>query len=313
MAKEDKSGEIPKLGKLEEISDLRKVWPHEAADFTPWLAEEENINLLSEALGLEIAVTEAESSVGNFSVDIYASEMGRDRKIIIENQLEETDHDHLGKLITYAAGKSADLIIWIVRHARAEHRVAIEWLNNHTKENIGFFLCEIKLYRIGNSNPAVKFEVLEQPSKDKLTSPQRRNYDYWSAFLEYAWKDDQFARQFKRKRKPSILYYMRFRIGASNCYIEPYLIWDECSVGVDLCIDDDPDKVLYNTFLEKKKQIISESGIKPLRWSERPNARYSYIATWEELDPADKGKWPEQFAWLTNTMLKMKQTFEKYL
>lgn len=78
----------------------------------------------------------------------FASEMGTDRKIIIENQLEDTNHDHLGKLITYASGKSADVIIWLVKHAREEHKAAIEWLNNHTDEKIGFFLCRIKLYRL---------------------------------------------------------------------------------------------------------------------------------------------------------------------
>ena len=99
------------LGKLKEIKDLRKVWPHEALDFTPWLAEEENLALLTDAVGLEITVDETESSVGDFNVDIYATETGTDRKIIIENQLEDTNHDHLGKLITYASGKSADIVI----------------------------------------------------------------------------------------------------------------------------------------------------------------------------------------------------------
>ncbi len=126
------------LGQLKEIKDLRKVWPHEALDFTPWLAEE-NLALLSDTIGLEIAVDETESSVGDFNVDIYANETGTDRKIIIENQLEDTNHDHLGKLITYASGKSADIVIWVVKRARSEHRAAIEWLNNHTDENIAFF------------------------------------------------------------------------------------------------------------------------------------------------------------------------------
>ena len=139
------------LGKLEEIRDLRKVWPHEALDFTPWLSQDENIGILADAVGLDITVDETESSVGSFNVDIFASETGTDRKIIIENQLAETDHDHLGKLITYASGKSADVVIWVVKRAREEHRAAIEWLNNHTDEKIGFFLCEIKLYRIGSS------------------------------------------------------------------------------------------------------------------------------------------------------------------
>ena len=135
------------LGKLKEIKDLQKVWPHEALDFTPWLAEEDNLALLADAVGLEITIDETESSVGDFNVDIYAMETGTDRKIIIENQLEDTNHDHLGKLITYASGKSADIVIWVVKRAREEHRAAIEWLNNHTDENIAFFLVEIKLYQ----------------------------------------------------------------------------------------------------------------------------------------------------------------------
>ena len=106
------------LGKLKEIKDLRMVWPHEALDFTPWLADEDNISLLADAVGLEITVDETESSVGDFNVDIYATETGTDRKIIIENQLEDTNHDHLGKLITYASGKSADIVIWVVKRAK---------------------------------------------------------------------------------------------------------------------------------------------------------------------------------------------------
>ena len=129
------------LGKLKEIKDLRKVWPHEALDFTPWLAEDDNFTLLADAVGLEITVDETESSVGDFNVDIYATETGTDRKIIIENQLEDTNHDHLGKLITYASGKSADIVIWVVKRAREEHRSAIEWLNNHTDENIASVLA----------------------------------------------------------------------------------------------------------------------------------------------------------------------------
>lgn len=134
------------LGTLKEITDLRSVWPHEALNFTPWVAE--NVELLADAVGLDITVDETESSVGDFNVDIYASETGTDRKIIIENQLEDTDHDHLGKLITYASGKGADVVIWVVKHAREEHKSAVEWLNNHTDDKIGFFLCEIKLFQI---------------------------------------------------------------------------------------------------------------------------------------------------------------------
>ena len=112
------------LGTLKEITDLRSVWPHEALNFTPWVAE--NVDLLGDAVGLDITVDETESSVGDFNVDIYATETGTERKIIIENQLEDTNHDHLGKLITYASGKGADIVVWIVKRAREEHRAAIQ-------------------------------------------------------------------------------------------------------------------------------------------------------------------------------------------
>ena len=111
------------LSRLEEIKDLRTVWPHEALDFTPWLSQDDNISLLADAVEMDITVDETESSVGDFNVDIFASETGTDRKIIIENQLEDTNHDHLGKLITYASGKSADVVIWVVKHAREEHKL----------------------------------------------------------------------------------------------------------------------------------------------------------------------------------------------
>lgn len=114
------------LSKLEEIKELRTVWPYEALDFTPWLSQDDNITLLADAIGIDITVDETESSVGDFNVDIFASETGTNRKIIIENQLEDTNHDHLGKLITYASGKSADIVIWVVKHAREEHKAAIE-------------------------------------------------------------------------------------------------------------------------------------------------------------------------------------------
>ena len=153
-----------KLDKLKQIKDLREIWPNEAKDFTPWLAKEDNLDLLSETIGIDIVFEERESPVGNFSLDIFAKEESTDRTIIIENQLEDTNHDHLGKLITYASGKDASIIIWIVKKARDEHRQAIEWLNSHTDKEIGFYLLEIELWKIGDSNPAPKFNIVERPN-----------------------------------------------------------------------------------------------------------------------------------------------------
>ena len=175
------------LGKIERISDLRTIWPHEARDFTKWLAQEENLALLSDTLGIDIALEERESSVGDFNVDLYATEVGTGRKITIENQLEFSDHDHLGKIITYASGKGAEVIVWIVKHARDEHKRAIEWLNQHTDENIGFFLLEIELWKINDSVPAPKFNIVEKPNDwakamtvaEGLSPLQKLQIDFW--------------------------------------------------------------------------------------------------------------------------------------
>ena len=184
---------MKQLGKLEKIEDLRSIWKHEAKDFTPWLAEEENLSMLSEAIGIDIVLEEQESNVGEFSVDIFATEESTGRKIIIENQLEDTNHDHLGKIITYASGKDAEVIIWIVKRARDEHKQAIEWLNNHTDDKCAFFLIEIELWRIGKSEPAVKFNIVERPNdwaksmkkSSSLTQSGALKLNFWQQFIEY--------------------------------------------------------------------------------------------------------------------------------
>ena len=189
-----------KLGKLEQITDLRSVWKHEAKDFTPWLAKEENLEILSEAVGIDIVVEEQESNVGDFSVDLFATEEGTGRRIIIENQLEETNHDHLGKIITYASGKEAEVIIWIVRKARDEHKQAIEWLNQHTDDKFEFFLIEIELWKINDSEPAPKFNIVERPNTwakamkktAALSETENLKLAFWEKFNNEAPKHSAF-------------------------------------------------------------------------------------------------------------------------
>ncbi len=152
------------LSKLNKVN-LRDVWEHEALDFTNWLAQEENLEALSEEIGIDINLIKTEASVGKFNVDILAEDEATRRKIIIENQLEQTNHDHLGKIITYASGYDAEVIIWIVKDVRDEHQRAIEWLNEHTDEDINFFLIKIELWQIENSNPAPKFEIICSPNE----------------------------------------------------------------------------------------------------------------------------------------------------
>lgn len=303
------------FGTLKEITDLRSIWPHEALNFTPWVAE--NVDLLADAVGLDITVDETESSVGDFNVDIYASETGTDRKIIIENQLEDTDHDHLGKLITYASGKGADVVIWVVKHAREEHKAAVEWLNNHTDDKIGFFLCEIKLFQIGDSQIAPAFTVVERPNDwtkeirktASANSTQQQRLEYWQAFNDYAFSDANFSRIFN-KRKPTTDHWMDFSIGSSACHIAVSQIQKRKAVDVELYINDD--KELFKSLFAYKDEIEKNMEME-LEWKELPERKASRILIEKTVDLDDRATWPEQFDYIMDTCIKMKRAFKRYL
>lgn len=225
-----------------------------------------------------------------FNVDIYAKETGTDRKIIIENQLEDTNHDHLGKLITYASGKSADIIIWVVKRAREEHRSAVEWLNNHTDENIAFFLVEIK--RNTSNSPTLQ-----------------ARYDYWVAFNEYAFQNNAFAKAFN-KRKASTDHWMTMSVGSSACHISINQIRKDNQLVVEWYISDD--KELFHKFHSHKTEIETDMGMK-LDWRELPDKKASRILITHSVDFDNKDKWFEQFDWAMDIAIKMKQAFKKYL
>lgn len=268
------------LGKIKKITDLRSVWAHEEYDFSQWLSEEENLALLSDAIGIDIVLEELESPVGGFSVDLYASEEGTGRKIIIENQLEDTNHDHLGKIITYASGKDASVVVWIVKRARDEHRQAIEWLNQHTDEQIGFFLVEIELWQIDDSAYAPMFKVVERPNdwakeikKVSATSnaTQQARLEYWTAFNNYAFANKAFAKEFKQ-RKPSTDHWMSLSIGTSACGMSILRLQQQSQVGVELYINDD--KELFRSLYERKAEIEADVGAE-LDWRELPEKKAS--------------------------------------
>ena len=305
------------LGQLTEIKDLREVWPHEALDFTPWLAEDDNLAMLADAVGLDITLDETESKVGDFNVDIYATETGTERRIIIENQLEDTNHDHLGKLITYASGKGADIVIWIVKRAREEHRSAIEWLNNHTDENISFFLIEIKLYKIGNSDPAVKFEIIEKPNnwtkevKKQTSSDPAKQFrlEYWTAFNDYAFTKSVFSKNFK-KRKPGTDHWMTLSLGSSAYHLDILTLKKRNAVSVELYISDD--KSIFHKLLQNKADIENEIGCE-LDWRELPDKKASRIIIEKPVNLDAQEEWNSQFDWIIDTCVRFKKAFKKHI
>ncbi len=303
------------LGKIERIEDLRTIWPHEAHDFSKWLAKEENLSLLSETIGIDMMLEERESSVGSFSVDLYATEEGNGRKIIIENQLEDTDHDHLGKIITYASGKGAEIIIWIVKHARDEHRRAIEWLNQHTDSDVDFFLVEIELWRINDSLPAPKFNVMEKPNDwakamkaaDGLSPLQKFQMEFWQAFNEYAFMQPNFKKIFsQRKAQPQHWYSLS--IGKSTLNISFTISTLKKRVGAEIYFNDD--KQMFARFMEHAEEIEQAIG-GGIAWREaRKDCRILVTIPGDVKNAA--GEWAPYFKWFCEMGIKLRAIALQY-
>lgn len=147
-------------GRIERL-DIREVWPGEATHFTPWLAG--NLDILSEALGLDLELVEVEKTIGSFSLDILAREVEEGYPVVIENQLEWSDHSHLGQLLTYVAGCNAGAAVWISPWIRPEHRQAINRLNQVSDGKIQFYGVEVRAIKIGDSPPAPDFRPVAVP------------------------------------------------------------------------------------------------------------------------------------------------------
>lgn len=305
-----------KLGKLKRV-DLREYWKHEALDFTRWLAEPENIEMLGDEVGIGLQVLQTEASVGRFNVDILAEEENTGRKIIIENQLETTDHSHLGQLITYAAGLEAEYIVWIVREVREEHRQAVDWLNEHTDDEINFFLIAIELWQIENSPPAPKFTIISRPNEwtksvrtrpqdGDLTDTKTKQLEFWQQLKEYA-----ATKQPELKlRAPRPQHWYDVSIGRSDCHVALTIYSREDKVGCEIYINDD--KELYKAFLSCKPEIEKELALaEHLDWQELPGKKASRIRAFSEFRFDSTETWSSAFDWLISTANKFKKVFAK--
>jgi len=305
-----------KLGKLKKV-DLRGYWKHEAHDFTNWLSDPDNIGLLADEIGIEIQVTQTEASVGKFNVDILAEEENTGRKIIIENQLEKTDHTHLGQLITYAAGIEAEYVIWIVRDVREEHQQAVDWLNEHTDEGINFFIVIIELWQIGESPPAPKFTVISRPNEWRrsvrtgtneggLSDTKTRQLEFWQQFKEYASTNKAEL----KLRTPRPRHWYHVSIGTSGSFISLSVDSLEDEVRCELYIPDS--KSLYKTLLENKTKIEKELGIPDhIEWQELPDKKASRIRVNHGFTFSDSSTWEEAFKWLVDVAATFRKVFSK--
>ena len=297
-----------KLGKIKRITDLRSIWPHEANDFTKWLADEHNLAKLGEEIGIELELEERESSVGNFNVDLYAKEEGTGRKVIIENQLEETDHDHLGKLITYASGKGAEVVVWVVKRARDEHRQAIEWLNQHTDTDLGFFLVEIELWQIDDSAIAPKFSVIERPndwgkqmkSVAGLNNTEQIQLAFWQKFNDKMNASPDFTKHFKtRKAQPQNWYDVS--VGSSEYHLCFTASIQKKHMSCGIYIPDNKD--LFHLFEAHKAEFEAQFG-KDIEWVEASKA--TRINIFKSFDVSDQEQWTTAYAWYLENAIKFK-------
>lgn len=256
-----------KLGKLQEV-DIRTLWSHEQYDFSEWLSKVENLELLNEAIGLTLSEVEKEVYVGAYRCDLVGIDETTGDKVIIENQLEQSNHDHLGKIITYASGLDAKVVVWIVKEAREEHRSAIEWLNNNTSEKLNFFLIEIHAYQIGDSLCAPKFEIVEKPNgfiknaksqsgSGDYNKSQGERIEFWTRF------SDVLVERGKpfNVRKATTDHWYDIAIGTSDVHVSLTLVNKDGCVGVELYISDN--KNLFDKLYSQKDEIEEKLGLQP--------------------------------------------------
>jgi len=305
------------LGQIKKV-ELRNAWKHEATDFTNWLAEDENLQLLSDEIGIDIKLIQTEASVGRFNLDILAEEETTNSKIVIENQLEATDHDHLGKIITYASGIEASTVIWVVKDAREEHRQAIDWLNEHTIEGLNFFLIKIELWQIGDSPFAPKFETISSPndwaktvrnsvsSGGAITETKAKQLDFWKSFKEHT---ENNGKSFKTQ-KPAPQHWFNISTGSSHATISLTVNSFDNAIRTELYIHKNKD--IFNYLYEQRKEIEKELGMK-LEWMELPGKKASRVKVEMDGTIEDDDKWEKYFAWLQTNTEKFQQVFSKRL
>ena len=309
-----------KLGRLEKITDLRDVWKTEAKDFTPWLAREENLALLGETINLDLELEAVEKYVGPFRADILCRETDGNSLVLVENQVERTDHTHLGQLLTYAAGLNTVTIVWIAKRFTDEHRAALDWLNEITGEEVNFFGLEIELWRIGQSNIAPKFNMVSKPNewtkgkggsspieKDTdLTPAKILQLEYWNAFRDYVLEHSTVM----RPQKAWPCHWMNFGIGTSKAGLASLVNTQAGLISVSLGIHNSEDRLaIFNLLKADRENIEAEMG-SSLIWEEKPEKKSSHIIVRNpDLDPNKKDDWPQQQKWMLKQLERFRATF----
>lgn len=307
------------LGRLQQV-DLRAAWVSEAGDFTPWLAQEENLALPGETIGMQLELEAQEHSVGPFRADILCrADSGH--WVLIENQLERTDHTHLGQLLTYAAGLDAVTIVRIAAHFTDEHRAALDWLNETTDETVNFFGLEIELWRIGDSASAPKFNIVSKPNNwtatvvraaqgienAALTPTRELQRTYWEAFI--ATLGSGFVLRPQKARPQDSLFFSAGRRGIEyQAKVTSRDDWIQVGLSTS---GGEWDAVWFPLLLAERDRIDTELG-STLSW-DSPENGYKENRMAVRLTGADfqnREDWPRQHEWLRITLEALYRVFD---
>ncbi|MGV7218268.1 DUF4268 domain-containing protein [Bradyrhizobium sp. UFLA05-112] len=306
------------LGRLERV-DLREIWLSEAAGFTPWLARPENMAILSETLNIELELEAQERAVGPFRADLLCKDIDNDRWVLIENQLERTDHTHLGQLLTYASGLEAVTIVWIAARFTEEHRSTLDWLNKITDESFRFFGLEVELWRIGTSAAAPKFNIVSKPNEwshsvstaarvideAELSETRQLQLRYWTAFNA---KLVTVGGPVSGRRRAQPRGWMRYPINHSSMSLNGVIVVGRAQIRAELYLRRSRAKAFFALLFQQKAEIERELGFN-LDWQELPEGQDCRVALTIEADPANEADWPRQHDWLATKLNEMYRVF----
>jgi len=308
------------LGNIQ-IKSAKDIWKNEEKDFTPWLAE--NIEHLSKLIGIPIAVEQTEKRVGAYELDIFGRVEGGDAVVIVENQLDATDHKHLGQLITYATGLEAAIIIWIAPEIGEDHRSAIEWLNRNINEKISFFLIRPEVIQVDNSKPAVRFQLEAAPSgferrlresvEDENTPRFEFRRKFWEDLLAYLASNVHSWAQGRRTTKDS---WISSSIGRSGVGVNVCMAQGS-RIRVEIYCSNDSDKQIFETLFARQAEIEKRLDGENVSWERLDDSRASRVAVYRNYDKeqaaSDTPHRKELFSWIGNRLSVMRDIAKQYL